>query len=100
MARAAAIWALLRRAFQHAGADALPRHFQQPEMRDAADLNAGAVVLETLLEAALDRAVVALLVHVDVVDDDQPGEIAQTQLASDFVGGFKIGLERRVLDMV
>src|SRR5579863_8936568 len=31
------------RAFEHAGADALARHFEQTEMRDAADLDAGAV---------------------------------------------------------
>ena len=46
-------------------------------MRDAADLDAGAVLLEAFLQPALDGAVVALLVHVDEVDDDQPGEVAQ-----------------------
>jgi len=65
MAAAAAVGALLRGTFEHAGADALARHFQQAEMRDAADLDAGAVVLEAFLEPPLDRAVVALLVHVD-----------------------------------
>ncbi len=69
-------------------------------MRDAADLDAGAVVLERFLEPALDRAVVALLVHVDEVDDDQAGEVAQAQLAGDFLGRFEIGLERGVLDVV
>ena len=69
-------------------------------MRDAADLDAGAVVLERLLQPALDRAVVALLVHVDEVDDDQAGEIAQAQLPRDFVGRLEIGLERGVLDVV
>ena len=69
-------------------------------MRDAADLDARAVVLEALLQPALDRAVVALLVHVDEVDDDQPGEIAQAQLPRDLLGRLQIGLERGVLDMV
>src|ERR1700744_1504997 len=100
MTGAAAIRTLLRRAFQHAGADGLPRHFQKAEMRDAADLDAGTVVLETLLEPALDRTVVTLLVHVDEVDDDQACEIAQAQLSGDFVGGFEIGLERGVLDVM
>ena len=55
-------------------------------MRDAADLDAGAVVAQRVLQPALDRAVVALLVHVDEVDDDQAGEIAQPELARDFLG--------------
>ena len=59
---------------------------KQAEMRDAADLDARAVVLQRFLQPALDRAVVALLVHVDEVDDDQAGEIAQAQLARDFLG--------------
>jgi len=46
----------------------------------------GAVVLEGFLQPALDRAIVALLVHVDVVDDDQAGEIAQAQLPGDLLG--------------
>ena len=61
-------------------------------MRDAADLDAGAVVLERLLQLALDGAVVALLVHVDEVDDDQAGEVAQPQLPRDFVGRFELVL--------
>ena len=69
-------------------------------MRDAADLDARAVVPQALLQPALDRAVVALLVHVDEVDDDQAGEVAQAQLPRDFLGRLEIGLERGVLDMV
>ena len=69
-------------------------------MRDAADLDAGAILLEAFLQPPFDRAVVALLVHIDEVDDDQPGEIAQPQLAGDFVRRFEIGLERSVLDVM
>ena len=69
-------------------------------MRDAADLDAGAVVLQRVLQLALDRAVVALLLHVDEVDDDEAGEIAQAKLARDFLGRFEVGLERGVLDVV
>src|SRR6266849_5323284 len=54
MPGAAAMRAFLGRAFEHARADALPRHFQQAEMRDMPDLDARAVVLERLLQAALD----------------------------------------------
>ena len=86
--------------FEHAGADALARHLQQAEGRDAADLDAGAVVLQALLQLLLDGAVVALLLHVDEVDDDEAGEVAQAQLPGDLLGGFEVGLERRVLDVV
>ena len=48
MAGAAAMRAFLGRAFQHARADALARHFQQAEMRDVPDLDARAVVLERI----------------------------------------------------
>ena len=44
MAAAAALRAGLGRALQHAGADALARHFQQAEMRDAPNLDARAVL--------------------------------------------------------
>ena len=88
------------RAFEHAGADALARHFQQAEMRDAADLDARAVVLQRVLHAPLDRAIVAPLLHVDEVDDDEAGEVAQAKLAGDFVGRLEIGAQRRVLDIV
>ena len=67
-------------------------------MRDAADLDAGAVEAQRILEPPLDRAVVALLLHVDEVDDDEAGEVAQPQLARDFLGRLEVGLERGLLD--
>ena len=86
------------RAGDHAGAQALARHFQQAELADLADLDAGAVVLHRIAQALFDLAVVAAVFHVDEVDDDQAGQIAQAQLAADFVGGFQIGLARGLLD--
>src|SRR5450830_2075773 len=100
MPAAAADRAFFGRALQHRGADALARHFEQAEMRDAADLDARAVVLERVLHPPLDRAVVAALIHVDEVDDDEAGEIAQPQLPRDFIRRLAIGLERGVLDVV
>ncbi len=97
---AAALRAGLGRALQHAGADALARHFQQAEMRDASDLDARAVLPQAVGQLALDGAVVALLVHVDEVDDDQAGEIAQAQLPGDFLRRLEIGLERGILDVM
>src|ERR1700691_4599722 len=100
MAATAAIRTFLRRAFEYAGADTLARHFQEAEMRDATDLDAGAILLEALLQPPLDRAIVALLVHVDEVDDDQTGEVAEPKLTRDLIRGFEVGLERGVLDMM
>ena len=51
-------------------------------------------------ELAFDRTVVALLVHVDEVDDDQAGEIAQAQLPCDFLRCLEVGLERGILDVM
>ena len=88
----------LRGRFQHARTQALPRHLHQAKARDAADLNPRPVRLELVLEALLDRGVVLALFHVDEVDDDQTGQIAQTQLAGHLVGGLKVGLQRGILD--
>jgi hypothetical protein len=68
-------------------------------MRDPADLDAGAVVLQAILQL-FNRAVVAVFLHVDEVDDDQSGKVTQAQLAGHFFGCFQVGLQRRVLDRV
>ena len=88
----------LCRRFQHARTQPLARHLHQAEGADAAHLDAGAVGLQSLLHAFLDRPVVPTLVHVDEVDDDQPGKVAQAQLAGHLVGGLQVGLQRRLLD--
>ena len=100
MTAAAAHRAGLGRTLQHAGADALARHFKEAEMRDAPDLDARAILPQAVGELALDRAVVALLVHVDEVDDDQARQVSQAQLPCDFLGGLEVGLERGVLDVM
>ena len=41
------------RAFEYAGAHTLTRHFEQAEMRDAAHLNASAIILERFLDRGL-----------------------------------------------
>src|SRR5436190_8946583 len=84
----------------HACAQPLARHFQQPELADLADLHASAIMLYGVTQAPLDVAIVALILHVYEVDDNQPGEIAQAQLARDFLGGFEVRLVRRLLDGV
>ena len=95
---AVAMAARLGRGFQHAGAQALAAHLHQAKARDTAHLNAGAVGFQLVFQALFDGGVVLALFHVDKIDHDQTGKVAQTQLAGDFFGGFKVGLGRRILD--
>ena len=81
------------------GAQALARQLHQSEARDLAHLHAGAVVPQRIAQAVLDLALVARDFHVDEVDDDQPAEIAQPQLARDLVRGLEVGAKRRLLDV-
>ena len=89
-AGALAMRALRRRAFEHARSEALPRHFHQPEMRDAAKLDAGAVKAQRVFQTALDGTIVPLFLHVDEIDHDEAGEVAQLQLSGDFVGRLEV----------
>ena len=98
-ARARAMRADHGRAFQHARAHALARHFHQAEVADASHLNAGAVGFQRVLELAFHRAVVAVFVHVDEVDDDKTRKVAQARLTRHFFGGFKVRAKRRLLDI-
>ncbi len=68
-------------------------------MADPADLDARAVVLQAVLELALHRAVVAVLVHVDEVDHDKARKVAQPHLPRDLFRRFEIGLQRRLFDV-
>src|SRR5215468_2087225 len=100
MTATAADGTFLGRALQHRGADALPRHFQKTEMRNASDLDAGTVVLKRFLESPFYRSVVTALVHVDEVDDNEAGKITKTQLPGDLLRGLAIGFDRGILDVV
>src|SRR6185437_11101469 len=94
MSGAAALRAGLGRTLKDAGTNSLARHFQQPEMRNPSDLDTRAVLPQAVRELALHRTIVALLVHVDEIDDDQAGKVAQAELTRDFPGSLQIGLKR------
>ena len=76
----------------------LARHFEQTKVADLANLDARPVVLQRLLQPALDHGVMLLRLHVDEVDDHQPGQVAQPQLAGHLVGGLQVGAQRGFLD--
>ena len=93
--RGQAMWLV----FAERGLQALARKLQQAEARDLADLHARTVVTQRIAQAVFDFALVARALHVDEVDDDQAAQVAQAQLARDFIGGFEVGAERGFLDV-
>ena len=97
-ARAVARMTRLCCRLDHARAQTLARHLHQTKSRNAANLDACAVGLELVFDQFLNSGVVATLVHVDEVDDDQPRKVTQAQLARNFGCGFKVGLERSLLN--
>src|SRR6185295_2027800 len=99
VARAAAARAGVEDLLVDARAQALARELEQAELRDAADLEARAVLRQRLAEAALDLAHVARLDHVDEVRDDDPAQVAQADLARDLRRRLEVGLERDLLEI-
>src|SRR5574340_575260 len=86
-------------AFAQAGRQTLARQFQQAEARDLGGLHAGAVVAQRVAQTVLHVALVAAAFHVDEVDHDQPAQVAQAQLAGDFLSRFEVGVERGGFDV-
>ena len=62
-------------------------------------MHAGTVVAQRILQPVLDLPLILRAFHVDEVDDDEAAQIAQPQLAGDFIGRFEIGVERRRLNV-
>jgi hypothetical protein len=87
------------RAFRQRRTQALARQFHQAEARDLAHLDACTVMVQGILQALFDFALVLGDFHVDEVDDDQAAQVAQAQLARHFVGGFAVGVEGGGLDV-
>src|SRR5476651_1779214 len=85
---------------EDARTNALTRHFEQPEMRNSANLNARAIVFQRVFDAPFDCPIVAPLLHVNEIDDNKPSQIAQAQLPCDLVRSLEIGAQRRILDIV
>src|SRR5262245_14917649 len=90
MADAVAPWARDVRRLRKRGAQSLSRQLHQAEAGDLAELHPGAVVLQRVAQAILDFALVLRALHVDEVDDDEPPQVSQAELPSDFLGCFEI----------
>ena len=85
--------------FKKTWAEPLARQFHQTEGADPSQLYTRPVLAHGLFEAALHLDLIARVLHVDEIDDDEAGQIAQAQLAGDLVRRFDVGFERRRLDI-
>ena len=89
----------LREDLAHAVGHVLARHLDQAKRRDLDDVGLGAVLVERLAQRLQHRVAVARPGHVDEVDDDDPADVAQPQLANDLVGRLEVRLGDRVLEL-
>src|SRR5262245_5155121 len=80
-------------------ARALARHLDQAELREPVQRHLHPVARERFLELGEHRRAVVLVRHVDEVEDDDPAEVAQAQLARDHLRRFQVGLEDRVVEV-
>ena len=85
--------------FVEAQPQSLPGHFQQAEMADRPNLNAGAIVPHGILHATLDSILILVFFHVDEVDNNQAREVAKTELACQLICSFQIGLQGCFFDV-
>ena len=70
--------------------DPLAGHLHQAQLGDVEDLGAGLVPGQGLLEAPQHVVAVRADLHVDEVDDDDPADVAQPELAGDLLGRLQV----------
>ena len=62
-------------------------------------MDAGTVEVQRIAQAVFNFALGARTFHVDEVYDDEAAQVAQSQLACDFVGRLEVGAQRSFLDV-
>jgi len=90
--------AFSERALHDVQAQVLAREFQEAKAGNAADGDLGLVLLDLFLKPAFHFPRMAAFPHVDEIDDNQPAEIAQTQLARNFDGRLQVDLENHLFE--
>ncbi len=85
--------------FTQRRAQTLTGHLQQTETRNMADLNTCSVLTHSFTQTVFNRTLVANRGHIDKVDNNQAAEVAQAQLTSNFIGCFKVCVERCFFDV-
>ena len=76
----------------------LARHLHQAERGDLDDVRLGPVARQLGVEGVLDELAVLRVRHVDEVDDDDPADVAQPELAHDLGDRLEVVLRDRVLE--
>ena len=85
--------------FQPGRTLALTRQFHQAEAADLAHLDAGTVEAQRIAQAIFDFALILAFSMSMKSITIRPPKVAQAQLASQFLCGFEVGLERGFLDV-
>src|SRR6185295_7123172 len=70
----------------------------QAEFVESQSFGWGAILLQGLIERGQNFFAVAALLHVDEIAYDDAAEVAQADLADDFLHGFEVGLDDGVLE--
>src|SRR3954462_3189733 len=86
-------------AFGERRAQPLTRQLEQTEPRNLAGLHARAVNMQRIAQSIFNFALVAAAFHVDEIDDDEAAQVAQTQLAREFIGRFEISAKRGLFNV-
>ncbi len=77
----------------------LPRHLQQAEPRQSADLDTRPIHANRIAQPVLDIPLILGRLHIDEIDDDQSANVADAQLAGNLVSRLEIRVERGRLDI-
>jgi hypothetical protein len=51
-------------------------------------------MMDRIAQAIFYCALIFLRTHIDEIDNDEATQVTNSQLATDFVGGFEVGIER------
>ncbi len=76
-------------------AGSLPGHLHQAQFGDLENVGSRLVLPKRVPEGPIGLLAMVGRLHVDEVDDDQPADIAKSQLIDDFLDGFEIGFVDR-----
>ncbi len=85
-------------AFENRRFQTLARQLQQAELRDARHLGASLIALEGLPQRLFNLLCVLDITHVDKINHDQTTEVAQTQLARNFLRCLHVRLKGGLLN--
>src|SRR5881409_3436202 len=76
-------------------ANALPRHLDEAEVTDLERFGSRAVPTKMRAEVLQHFVAISLRFHVDEIRDDDPSDVAESQLTRDFASRLEIGAQDR-----